>query len=140
MYKEINGSRISKFMSDLLNHAKSNFPIEQHSDDSTGGMGEDVPPYVQLCREFEEWKKASPSANTQQQSSRIVSVVVQQSLLEPRYPLGPTGATLRSQIGAENPVSDNARPTAASTLTGNASLVGIVEEAGVASKTRLSQE
>ena len=28
MYKEINGSRISKFMSDLLNHTKSNFPID----------------------------------------------------------------------------------------------------------------
>ena len=99
--------------------------------DPTGAEDEDIPPYVLLCREFEEWKKSSPSANTQQQANRIVSAVVQQSLMEPRNPLGTAATPLRSQVRAENGnvAAANLNATNASTvLHEGAGIVRIVED------------
>ena len=56
--------------------------------------------------------------------------------MEPRDTLGPSGGSLRSQVGAENGRVRGIdrgidRPTAASVLTNSASLIGVVEEAGI---------
>jgi len=72
-------------------------------DDATGGLGEDVPFFALLCREFEDFKLSYTSTNVQQQSNIIVTAVVQQSLMEPRNPLGESGGPLRSQVRDENP-------------------------------------
>ena len=45
--------------------------------------------------------------------------------------MGQTRSPLCSQISEENPPTNNNRPTSASTLTSNATLIGIVEDADV---------
>ena len=132
-YKAVNAQRLSKFVTDLLRYAKTAFPLNQHSTDPTGAEDEEIPSYVLLCREFEEWKKSSPSANTQQQANRIVNAVVQQSLMEPRNPLGATAAPLRSQVRTENAAANSNRTNASTVLHEGAGIVGIVEDAGVES-------
>ena len=72
--------------------------MDNHSGNVTGGLGEDIPPFVLLCREFEDFKCSHHSANVQQQENRILTAVVQQSLMEPRNPLGESDAPLRSQV------------------------------------------
>ena len=134
-YKAVNSQRLSKFITDLLREASTAFPLNQHSADTTGEADENILPYALLCREFEEWKQSAPTSNTQQQANRIVNAVVQQSLMEPRNPLGETNAPLRSQVRAENPVvlrnSHVTNPS--SMLREGSSIVGIVEDAGVQS-------
>ena len=61
MYKEINSSCMSKFISNLIAHARENFPNNQHSNNSIGGRGEDTLPYVRLCRKFELFKYTTTS-------------------------------------------------------------------------------
>ena len=75
-YEVVNSQRLSKFISDLLSHASTTFPLNQYSTDPTGAEDEKIPPYVLICHEFEEWKKSSPMMNTQQQANRIVNAVV----------------------------------------------------------------
>lgn len=131
--KKPNAERISKFISDLLTLSGTSFPIQYHSSDQTGALGEDIPSWVLLCREFNECKSASPSQNVQTQTNRIVNAVVQQTLMEPREPLGETGALLRSQIGADNCRVGNDPPwsSAFSIMRYSASILGIVGDAGV---------
>ena len=92
--KEVNAQWLRKFISDFLSKEKVSFSVEQHSTNSTGESDENIPSYIILYREFEEWKTATPTTNTQQQENRIVNEVVQQSLMEPRNPLYSTGAPL----------------------------------------------
>ena len=128
---------MSKFITDLCNYAKTAYAVEQHSTDNSGGLGEDIPPFFLFCWEFENFKTVTPSTNTQQQANRIVNAVVQQSMLEPRSPLG-KDATLRSQVGEENINNNSDRTHAANVMRDIASLVGIVENAGISSgATRL---
>ena len=132
-YKPINASRLSIFINSLCKEAQTCFPQQNHSNDQTGRLGEDIPWWASLVRDYDDWRKSAPSANTQQQANRIVNAVVQQTLMEPRNPLGQTGAPLRSQVRDENRRNRSDRPTAASVIRNNASLVGLVEDAGVQS-------
>ena len=130
-YKPLNAQRLSKFITDLCNDAKSSFPIDNHSRDSSGS--EDVPPFVLLCREFEDYKSSAPTNNAQQQANRIVNAVVQQTLMEPRAPLGGASSNLRSQVSSDNANIMSGRDNAATLLQNNTSILGLVEEAGVPS-------
>ena len=134
MYRPVNHSRLSSHINALIKYAKDKFPSENHSNDSTGLLGEDIPSYVLLCREWEEHKSSNPSANVQQQANRFVSAVVQQAMLEPRRPLGETGADLRSQVRDENPtlVIDNL-PTASHQMRDRTRITGLVQNSGVPS-------
>ena len=132
-YKPLNAQRLSKFITDLCNDAKSSFPIDNHSRDSSGS--EDVPPFVLLCREFEDCKSSAPTNNAQQQANRIVNAVVQQTLMEPRAPLGGASSNLRSQVSSDNANIMSGRDNAATLLQNNTSILGLEEEAGVPSGT-----
>ena len=91
-------------------------------------MGEGILPYVLICRDFEEFKNAATSVNTQQQANRIVNAVVQQLMMEPHHPLG-NDAPIRSQVGEENRNSGRGRTPAAHNLRDRPSLIGVVENA-----------
>ena len=134
MYRPVNHSRLSSHINALIKYAKDKFPSENHSNDSTGLLGEDIPSYVLLCREWEEHKSSNPSANVQQQANHFVSAVVQQAMLEPRRPLGETGADLRSQVRDENPtpVIDNL-PTASDQMRDRKRITRLVQNSGVPS-------
>jgi len=132
----LNWERLSKFITDLLSLVNSWHSITGHSSDQTGALGEDISPYVILCRDYERWKSAIQSANAQQQTNRIFNAVVQHSLLEPRDPLGETGAPLCLQVGVENnrdgeEDASSTRAFASSILRENASITGIVKDADV---------
>ena len=132
--KKINAQRLSKFFSNLLSQAKVSFPVEQHSNNSTGESDEEIPSYILLCQEFEEWKSATPTTNTQQQENCIVNAVVQHSLMEPSNPLGSTGAPLRSKVMIENSgVGDGGNSAASAILREGVSIIGMVEDGGVVS-------
>ena len=134
MYRPVNHSRLSAHINALVKYAKDNFPSENHSNDSTGLLGEDIPAYVLLCREWDDHKSSNPSTNVQQQANRFVTAVVQQQMLEPRRPLGETGANLRSQVRDENPPAPIIDlPTASSVMRDRAQITELVGNSGVSS-------
>ena len=134
MYKPVNHSRLSVHINALIKYAKEKFPSQNHSNDSTGVMGEDIPPYVLICREFEEHKASNPSSNVQQQANRFVSAVIQQTMMEPGRQLGEMGTSLRSQVRDENPPSSiNNLPTASNLMRDRTQITGLIDNAGVPS-------
>ena len=72
-YKATNASRLSQFTTNLCKEAKTCFPQENHSNDRTGRLGEDIPLWMLLWWDYNDWRKLAPSANTQQQANRIVN-------------------------------------------------------------------
>ena len=93
-YKRVGTQKLSSHISNLQSIALSQFSIGAHSRDAGGD--EAVPGFVVLCREYEEYKLSHPTNNTQQQASRIMAAVTQQTLMEAREPLGESGGGLRS--------------------------------------------
>ena len=133
-YRPVNYSRLSAHINALIKYAKEKFPSENHSNDSTGSLGEDIPGYVLLCREWEEHKSSNPSTNVQQQANRFISAVVQQTMLEPRGPLGETGSDLRSQVRDENPSSTtDDLATASDQMQDRTTIAGLVQNSGIQS-------
>ena len=134
MYRPVNHSRLSAHLHALFKFAKDRYPSENHSNDSTGLLGEDIPSYVLLCREWDDHKSSNPSTNVQQQANRFVTAVVQQQMLEPRRPLGETGSNLRSQVRDENPPAPISNlPTASNIMRDRSRITELVQNSGVPS-------
>ena len=55
-YKEPSVARLSTLIGNLMSHARLEYPIESHSNDATGAEDEDIPQWVALVREFDDWK------------------------------------------------------------------------------------
>ena len=62
-YKIINPQRLSKCITDLCSHAKSTFQVDNHLGDAIVSLGDNVPPFSLVCREFEDFKSSHPSEN-----------------------------------------------------------------------------
>ena len=121
---------MSTIIGRLITLAREEYLLTRHSNDQTGGADEIVPDFVKLVREYDMWKIDHPSVNTQQQAARITNAVVQRTLMDNHPPSGEDSDVIRSQIGVENgavEVGDNRMET----LLGAATIVGIVEDAGV---------
>ena len=58
-------ARISTMIGVLCNNTKTQYPVGDHSSDTIDALGEDIPKFVEICREIGDWKTAPPSINTQ---------------------------------------------------------------------------
>ena len=87
-YKEPTVSRVSTMVGSLMSHARSEYPRDNHSNDATGAEDENIPEFVRLVREFDDWKGTRPSVNTQQMAARITNAVVQRTLMDNHPPVG----------------------------------------------------
>ena len=132
-YRKVTRQIRSKLINSHLAYAREQFPVEGHCDGPAGSLNEDISEYVQLCREFEDWKLNFPSTSTQQTVSRIVTAVTQQALVQLKDTLGNVGGGIRSQIGEDNRENlGNSRLFVSSRGLGEAaSVVGLVERTGV---------
>ena len=106
-------------------------------------IGEEVlHAYFLLCRECERCKTVNPPTNAHKIVSRLIKSMVQQTLMELRFPLvrDNNGNGLRLQIAGEN-VAINCSSTPAllthtsRDLVNTAAIFGLVEDTGVSVDT-----